>query len=150
MLDAIPIQLNPSTIGRADDGEGREVGNVLDSGRGVGNGVDRDRVDIVVDKLPAHVPTFDTNKNDKKSTKPTTITLQHLQSELKPTTAMTMAITKWAKQHSHARTIIAPLAKRDPTRQYAVGIAHLGTQYISSYYYTTIIVVLIDYTLVAS
>ena len=97
MLDAIPIQLNPSTIGRVDDGEGGEVGNVLDSGRGVGNGVDRDRVNIVVDgddKLPAHVPTSDTN-NDKKSTKPTTRTLQQLQREPTTATPMVLTIKKW-------------------------------------------------------
>ena len=114
------------TCGRWRGEEGHGVANVLDSGHGVGNGVGRECVDIVVDgvdKLPAHVPTPDTN-NGKKSTKPTTRTLQQLQPELEPTTAttMAMAIIKWVKQeHSHAGTIITPLANKDPKRQYAVG-----------------------------
>ena len=82
-------------------------------------------VDIVVDgadKMPTHdVPMLVTNK-DKKSTKPTTRSLQQLHAEHELTTAMTMAIKKWAdEQHTHAGTIVASLANRDQTRQYAVG-----------------------------
>ena len=112
------------TCGRWRGKKGHVVGNVLDSGHGVGNGVDRERVDLVVDgvdKMPARdVPTLDTNK-DKKSTKPTTRTLQQIQAEHELTTAMTMTIKKLAEQHSHAGAIIAALANHDPTRQHAVG-----------------------------
>ena len=104
--------------------EGHVVGSVLDSGHGVGNGVDRERVDAVVggvDKMPARdVPMLNTNK-DRKSTKPTTRTLQQIQGEHELTTAMTMAIKKWTKHHSHAGAIIAALANNDLTRLYAVG-----------------------------
>ena len=55
----------------------------------VGNGLDRGRIDVAVDdidKIPAcDVPTPNTNK-DKKSTKPTTRTLQqHLQTKCETT-----------------------------------------------------------------
>ena len=68
-------------------------------GLGVVNHVDRGRDDAVVDDVDkmstcgAPTPGI---KKDKKSTKPTTRTLQQLQPERKPTTAMTMATTKWA------------------------------------------------------
>ena len=89
-------------------------------GCAVGNGLDKERVAVVVDgvdKMPtSDVPTPDTNK-DNKSTKPTTRTLQQLQPECEPTNVMAMAVTKWAKHHSYAGTpIIAPLANRDPAR----------------------------------
>ena len=67
----------------------RRVGHI------VGNGLDRGRVDVVVDdidKIPAcDVPTPNTN-NKKKSKKPTTRTLQQLQPEHEPTTAMAITI----------------------------------------------------------
>ena len=75
--------------------ERREVsaGHVQRGGCGAGNVLDRGCVGVVVDaivKIPAHnVPTLDTNENkDKKSIKPTTRTLQQLQPERKPTTAI--------------------------------------------------------------
>ena len=79
------------------------------NGRDIDNGLDREHVDVVdyddVAQMSARDrPAHDTNK-DKTSTKPTTRTLQQVQLERKATTAMTpIAVTKWAKQRSHAGT----------------------------------------------
>ena len=50
MSNVVPIQLNPSTTGVCGRWKG-EVGNILDSEYGVGNGLDRRRVDAVVDDV---------------------------------------------------------------------------------------------------
>ena len=114
------------------------IDNGLDSGRGVGSGLHRGRVDIVVDYVDKNSrpwrPTPDTK--DKKSTKPTTRTLQ--QPEREPITAMAITIIEWAKQeeHSHVGTlIIAQLANRDPTRQCAEGNSSKNAVYIFLLHY---------------
>ena len=65
-------------------------------GCGVGNGVDRERVDVVVDYVDKNVNArpWRPGTKDKKSTKPTARTLQQLHPERRSTTLMTMAITK--------------------------------------------------------
>ena len=97
------------------------IDNGLDSGRGVGSGFDRGRVDIVVDYVDKNScpwrPTPDTK--DKKSTR----TQQQLQRERKVTTAMTVAITNSPSNNTAmpGRPLRHPLTNRDLTRQYAVG-----------------------------